>query len=33
VKRLKLGDLPTCFDYILWDESAGRLTTVAALTP
>jgi omega-6 fatty acid desaturase (delta-12 desaturase) len=33
VKRLKLGDLPTCFDYILWDESAGRLTTVASLTP
>ena len=31
VKRLKLGDLPSCFDYILWDESAGRLTTVADL--
>ena len=30
VKRLRLRDIPSCFSYILWDESAGRLTTVAA---
>ena len=30
VKRLKLSDIPSCFDYILWDEIAGHLTTVAA---
>lgn len=29
VKRLYLRDIPTCFDYILWDEQAGRLTTIA----
>jgi omega-6 fatty acid desaturase (delta-12 desaturase) len=31
VKRLSLRDIPSCFDYILWDQSAGTLTTVAAL--
>ncbi len=30
VKRLRLRDIPSCFAYILWDERAGRLTTVAA---
>ena len=30
VKRLTLGDIPSCFAYILWDEDAGKLTTVAA---
>jgi len=30
VKRLRLADIPDCFAYILWDEHAGRLTTVAA---
>lgn len=30
VKLLRLRDIPTCFGYILWDEHAGRLTTVAA---
>ena len=32
VKRLGLRDIPSCFDYILWDQSAGTLTTVAALS-
>ena len=31
VKRLKLWDIPGCFDYILWDQSAGTLTTIADL--
>ncbi len=31
VKRLKLGDIPGCFPYILWDEEAGTLTTAASL--
>lgn len=31
VKRLKLRDFGSCFPYILWDEEAGQLTTVAAL--
>jgi len=30
VKRLGLGDLSTCFHYILWDPARGRLTTIAA---
>ena len=30
VKRLRLRDIPGCFSYILWDQAAGRLTTVAA---
>lgn len=30
VTRLRLRDIPTCFDYILWDERGGRLTTVAS---
>jgi omega-6 fatty acid desaturase (delta-12 desaturase) len=29
VKQLRLGDIPSCFDYILWDQSAGTLTTTA----
>lgn len=29
VKRLRLRDIPSCFAYILWDEQAGRLTTVS----
>lgn len=29
VKRLRLRDIPACFAYILWDDHAGRLTTVA----
>jgi len=33
VTRLRLQDIPSCFDYILWDEDAGRLTTVAAQQP
>ena len=33
VTRLRLQDIPTCFDYILWDEQAGRLTTVAQQQP
>jgi omega-6 fatty acid desaturase (delta-12 desaturase) len=32
VKRLGLRDIPSCFDYILWDQRAGTLTTVAALS-
>jgi omega-6 fatty acid desaturase (delta-12 desaturase) len=31
VTRLRLRDIPSCFDYILWDQRAGTLTTVAAL--
>jgi omega-6 fatty acid desaturase (delta-12 desaturase) len=30
VKRLKLADIPGCFNYILWDPSLGQLTTMAA---
>jgi omega-6 fatty acid desaturase (delta-12 desaturase) len=30
VKHLGLADIPSCFSYILWDERAGRLTTIAA---
>ena len=30
VKRLRLRDIPSCFDYILWDQRAGQLTTIAA---
>ena len=30
VRRLKLSDLSGCFDYILWDPEASRLTTIAA---
>ena len=30
VKRLKLSDIPGCFNYILWDPNLGRLTTMAA---
>ena len=30
VRRLRLGDLAGCFDYILWDPGAARLTTIAA---
>jgi omega-6 fatty acid desaturase (delta-12 desaturase) len=30
VKRLRLRDIPSCFAYILWDDRAGKLTTVAA---
>ncbi|WP_259720940.1 fatty acid desaturase [Synechococcus sp. CS-1328] len=30
VKRLRLGDIPTCFDYILWDPAAERLATLPA---
>ncbi|MFZ9269988.1 MAG: fatty acid desaturase [Prochlorococcaceae cyanobacterium] len=30
VTCLTLRDIPSCFDYILWDEAAGSLTTVAA---
>lgn len=30
VTRLRLCDIPSCFAYILWDENAGQLTTVAA---
>ncbi|MEA5474253.1 hypothetical protein VB716_08465 [Synechococcus sp. CCY9201] len=30
VRRLRLSDIPTCFDYILWDQAAERLTTVPA---
>lgn len=33
VKRLELRDIPSCFDYILWDEQAGRLATVAEQQP
>lgn len=32
VTRLTMRDIPSCFDYILWDETAGSLTTVAACT-
>jgi len=30
VRRLRLADIPGCFDYILWDPAAARLTTTAA---
>jgi acyl-lipid omega-6 desaturase (Delta-12 desaturase) len=30
VRRLRLGDIRSCFDYILWDPAAARLTTIAA---
>jgi omega-6 fatty acid desaturase (delta-12 desaturase) len=30
VKRLRLRDIPSCFNYILWDQRAGQLTTIAA---
>jgi omega-6 fatty acid desaturase (delta-12 desaturase) len=30
VKQLTLWEIPSCFDYILWDEASGSLTTVAA---
>ena len=30
VTRLRLQDLASCFAYILWDEQAGRLSTIAA---
>ncbi|MFM7696642.1 MAG: fatty acid desaturase [Vulcanococcus sp.] len=30
VTRLRLRDIPSCFDYILWDERGGQLTTVAS---
>lgn len=33
VKRLHLRDIPACFAYILWDEQAGRLATVAEQQP
>lgn len=33
VKRLHLRDIPSCFAYILWDEQAGRLTTVVDAQP
>ena len=33
VKRLHLRDIPSCFAYILWDEQAGRLATVAEQQP
>ncbi|MFM7361880.1 MAG: fatty acid desaturase [Cyanobium sp.] len=28
-RRLRLGDIPGCFAYILWDDSARRLVTLA----
>lgn len=31
VRRLSLADISGCFDYILWDPAAARLTTIAAL--
>lgn len=31
VKVLRLGDLLGCFPYVLWDEKAGILTTIASL--
>ena len=30
---LSLRDIPICFDYILWNQQAGRLTTAAGLLP
>jgi omega-6 fatty acid desaturase (delta-12 desaturase) len=30
VRRLGLADIKGCFDYILWDPNAARLTTIAA---
>ena len=30
VRRLSLADINGCFDYILWDPDAARLTTIAA---
>jgi omega-6 fatty acid desaturase (delta-12 desaturase) len=30
VRRLTLADIPSCFNYILWDERAGQLTTPAS---
>ncbi|MEB3199839.1 MAG: fatty acid desaturase [Synechococcaceae cyanobacterium] len=30
VRRLRLQDIAGCFDYILWDPAAARLTTIAA---
>jgi omega-6 fatty acid desaturase (delta-12 desaturase) len=30
VKRLRLSDIPGCFNYILWDPRLGRLTTIAS---
>jgi omega-6 fatty acid desaturase (delta-12 desaturase) len=28
-RRLRLGDIPGCFAYILWDDAANRLVTLA----
>jgi omega-6 fatty acid desaturase (delta-12 desaturase) len=33
VKRLGLADINVCFDYILWDPDAARLTTIPAQAP
>ena len=33
VKRLGLADITVCFDYILWDPDAARLTTIPAQSP
>ena len=33
VRRLGLADIAGCFDYVLWDPAAGRLTTIAAQSP
>jgi len=31
ITRLNLADIPSCFDYILWNQQAGRLTTAEGL--
>jgi len=33
VRRLSLADINVCFDYILWDPDAARLTTIPAQCP
>jgi omega-6 fatty acid desaturase (delta-12 desaturase) len=30
VKRLRLSDIPSCFNYILWDPRLGRLVTIVS---
>jgi omega-6 fatty acid desaturase (delta-12 desaturase) len=33
ITLLSLRDIPICFDYILWNQQAGRLTTATGLLP
>ncbi|MEI7666761.1 MAG: fatty acid desaturase [Synechococcaceae cyanobacterium ELA263] len=33
ITQLSLRDIPSCFNYILWNQQAGRLTTADGLLP